>query len=324
MPTTKKTSSILDPFVMTLVAVVAIASIFPCYGRGAALFDLLASVGIVLLFFLHGAKLSRSAIVDGMLNWRLHIATLIVTFMVFPILGLLIVRMPWLDPSLLAGMLYLTLLPSTVQSSIAFTSMAKGNVPAAVCAATLSNLLGMFITPLLVAMLIQIPNVQSQVSMGSVQKIAMQLLLPFIVGHLMRPWIGSWVEQHKKMVGRLDRGSILLVVYTAFSAAVIGGLWSRVSVASLIALTGICLALLSVVFLVSWVLGRWLRLERRDAIVLFFCGSKKSLASGVPMAGTLFPESQVGIIILPVMIFHQLQLIACALIARRVAEEAVE
>ena len=236
MSTAKKPSSILDPFVMTLVAVVVIASIFPCYGRGAALFDLLASVAIVLLFFLHGAKLSRSAIVDGMLNWRLHIATLMVTFMVFPLLGLLIVRMPWLDPSLLAGMLYLTLLPSTVQSSIAFTSMAKGNVPAAVCAATLSNLLGMFITPFLVAMLIQIPNVQSQVSMGSVQKIAMQLLLPFIVGHLMRPWIGSWVEQHKKtgregrswldFVGRvygIQRGGDRWVVEPSF-----GGQFDRV------------------------------------------------------------------------------------------------
>ncbi len=316
----KKTTPLLDPFIVTLVAVVLAASILPCRGVGAVIFEWLADAGIVLLFFMHGAKLSREAVVGGMLNWRLHLATLGVTFCVFPILGLCVVKLPWLDSSLLSGLLYLSLLPSTVQSSIAFTSMAKGNVPAAVCAATLSNLLGIFITPFLVAMLMQLPGVETQVSWGAVKKIALQLLLPFIVGHLLRPVIGAWVDRNKKLVGRLDRGSILLVVYTAFSAAVIDGLWSKVSLWSLVVLFVVCCVMLSIVFATCWVLGRWLRLIREDAIVLFFCGSKKSLASGVPMAGTLFPAAQVGLIILPIMVFHQIQLIACALIARRLGE----
>ena len=284
----------------------------------------MANSGIVLLFFLHGAKLSREAIVGGMLNWRLQLSTLAVTFVLFPILGLALIRIPGLDPALAAGLLYLALLPSTVQSSIAFTSMAGGNVSAAVCAATLSNLLGMFLTPLLVAIFMQVPGVRIQVSLDSVKNIAIQLLLPFVVGHLARPWIAAWIGRHKTLVGRVDRAAILLVVYTAFSAAVVAGLWSRVSVASLIVMIVISVALLVFVMSACWWIGRCLDLDREDSIALLICGSKKSLASGVPIAGTLFPATQVGLIILPLMIFHQIQLIACALIARQIAHKSMK
>ena len=315
----KQALSVIDGFVAALLAVGVAASLIPCRGNGAIFFEFVTDAGIVLLFFLHGAKLSRAAIVDGMLNWRLHFASLAVTFALFPILGLLLIRIPGLDPALVAGSLYLTLLPSTVQSSIAFTSIARGNVPAAVCAATLSNLLGMFLTPVLVAMLMQIPGGQVRVSLDSVKNIALQLLLPFAVGHCSRPWITAWIARHKSLVGRMDRGTILLVVYTAFSAAVVDGLWSRLSVVSLIVMAILSCGLLSLVLVVCWSLGPRLGLNREDSIVLLFCGSKKSLASGVPIAGTLFPAAQVGLIILPLMIFHQIQLVACAVIARRLA-----
>jgi len=149
----------------------------------------------------------------------------------------------------------------------------------------------------------------------------MQLLLPFVIGHLARPWIAGWIVRHKSLVGRVDRGTILLVVYTAFSAAVVGGLWSRVSVLSLTVVMLISCGLLAFVFAVCWGTGRWIGLRREDAIVLMFCGSKKSLATGVPIAGTLFPPAEVGLVILPLMIFHQIQLIACAAIARRMAKK---
>ena len=316
----KKTLGAIDGFVAALLAVGVAASLLPCRGNGAIFFEFVTDAGIVLLFFLHGAKLSREAIVDGMLNWRLHLASLAVTFALFPILGLLLIRIPGLDPALVAGTLYLTLLPSTVQSSIAFTSIARGNVPAAVCAATLSNLFGMFITPVLVAMLMQVPGGQVHVSLDSVKNIALQLLLPFVIGHCSRPWIAAWIARHKSLVGRMDRGTILLVVYTAFSAAVVDGLWSRLSVVSLILMAILSCGLLAFVLVVCWSIGPRLGLNREDSIVLLFCGSKKSLASGVPMAGTLFPAAQVGLIILPLMIFHQIQLIACAVIAKRLAE----
>ncbi len=317
----KRVSSVVDPFVAALMIVVVVASILPCRGNWAVVADYLANIGIVLLFFLHGAKLSREAIVGGLLNWRLHFATLAVTFALFPILGLLLIRIPGLDPALAAGVLYLTLLPSTVQTSIAFTSIAGGNVPAAVCAATLSNLLGMFITPALVAIFMRVPGLQAQVSMDSVKNIVLQLMLPFVVGHVARPWLAAWIGRHKSLVGRVDRGTILMVVYTAFSASVVGGLWSRLSVVSLIAMVVMSCMLLAFVLGFCWQFGRWLGLSREDSIVLLFCGSKKSLASGVPMAGTLFPAAQVGLIILPLMIFHQIQLIACAVIARRMARK---
>ena len=301
--------------------VVVVASLLPCRGNGAIVAHYMANAGIVLLFFLHGAKLSREAIVGGMLNWRLHLATLAVTFALFPVLGLLLIRIPGLDPALAAGLLYLALLPSTVQTSIAFTSIAGGNVSAAVCAATLSNLLGMFVTPILVAIFMRVPGVQAQVSLDSVKNIVLQLMLPFAVGHLARPWLAAWIGRHKSLVGRVDRGTILLVVYTAFSASVVGGLWTRLSLMSLIVMVVISCGLLAFVLGFCWQFGRWLGFSREDSIVLLFCGSKKSLASGVPMAGTLFPAAHVGLIILPLMIFHQIQLVVCALIARRMAKK---
>ena len=320
MTRTPKWTTWCDAFVATLFGVVVLATLFPCSGQTAVFFEQLTNFAIVLLFFLHGAKLSREAILGGILNLKLHLATLLVTFALFPLLGLVLIRLPGLDPSLLSGLLYLTLLPSTVQSSIAFTSIAKGNVPAAVCAATLSNILGMFITPLLVAMLMQVDGSQIQVSVDSVRKIAMQLLVPFILGHLVRPLIGAWIGKHKLLVSRVDRSSILLVVYTAFSASVIEGLWTKCSVMSLAGQFAICSGLLTLVLGICWWIGGRLKLPREDAIVLLFCGSKKSLASGVPMASVLFTASQIGLIILPLMIFHQIQLVVCAVIAKRMGE----
>jgi sodium/bile acid cotransporter 7 len=213
-------------------------------------------------------------------------------------------------------MLFLTLLPSTVQSSIAFTAIARGNVAAAVCSASFSNLLGIIVTPALVALLMQ---GDGGISLASVETIVLQLLVPFVAGHLLRPLIGGLVARHKPVLSVVDRGSILLVVYSAFGAAVVGGLWHRLSPTDLAIIVALCVALLAAVLVATWLLGRVMGLKLEDAIVLQFCGSKKSLASGVPMAGVLFPAAQVGVVLLPLMLFHQIQLIACAVIARRYA-----
>ncbi len=214
------------------------------------------------------------------------------------------------------GLLFLTLLPSTVQSSIAFTAIARGNVAAAVVSASFSNLLGIVVTPLLVALLMQRAGSGNLVSLSAVEGIVLQLLLPFVLGHILRPWIGGFIDRHRANIGRVDRGSILLVVYAAFSAAVVEGLWQTVSRDELVMLVAVSTGLLLIILLTSWGMGRLIGLSREDAIVLQFCGSKKSLASGVPIAGVLFPAAMVGPILLPVMVFHQLQLIACAWLAR--------
>ena len=308
----------LDPYIVVLLATVVVASLLPARGEFARLADLVTNAAIVLLFFLHGAKLSREAIVAGAGNWRLHLAVLATTFVVFPLLGLAMAAIPGLPPLVGRGMLFLTLLPSTVQSSIAFTAIAGGNVAAAVCSASLSNVLGIFLTPLLATALIGgAAGSDGGASLAAIEKIVLQLLVPFVAGHLLRPWIGGFVGRHRQLVTLVDRGSILLVVYTAFGAAVVGGLWRQQALTSLLAILALCCLLLAVVMTLTWLWGR--AFDRADAIVLLFCGSKKSLASGVPIARVLFPAAQVGALILPLMLFHQIQLIACAVIARRLA-----
>ena len=313
---------ILDPFLMLLIAMVALASVLPARGEGAHVVSIVADAGIVLLFFLHGAKLSREAIWHGARAWKLHMATLATTFAAFPLIGLATQQIGMVPPPMRAGLLFLTLLPSTVQSSIAFTAIARGNVAAAVVSASFSNLLGIVATPLLVALLMQESGTSSLVSLSSVQAIPLQLLLPFLLGHLSRPLIGGFVSRHRTMLGRVDRGSILLIVYSAFGAAVVEGLWRRVAWHELVLLAGICVVMLAIVLLFTLALGRALGLVREDAVVLQFCGSKKSLATGVPIAGVLFPASLVGPILLPVMLFHQIQLMACAILARRYGARA--
>jgi len=177
------------------------------------------------------------------------------------------------------------------------------------------------LTPLLVTLTIQTKG-SAGVSLSAAQTILLQLLLPFVIGHLMRPLIGGFVTRHKAMVTAVDRGSILLVVYTAFGAAVLDGLWHLVSGRDLVIIALVCFVQLAIVLSATWMIGRAIGFEREDRIVLLFCGSKKSLASGVPMAGVLFPPASVGLIILPLMLFHQIQLIACAVIARRLAAPA--
>lgn len=313
----------VDPFLLWLVGCVVAASVLPARGPVLAGFDFAANAAIVLLFFLHGAKLSREAIVSGIGNWRLHLMTLAFTYGLFPVLGLVSARVVGLvvDPSLAVGLLFLALLPSTVQSSIAFTAMAGGNVAAAVCSASLSNLVGIVLTPLLVAVFIHAGGAGGVDGLGSVQKIASQLLLPFVAGHLLRPVIGKWIDSHKKLLQPVDRSSVLLVVYSAFSAAVVNGVWQRVGPFDLGVLLVASAAILAVVIFVNGIAARAAGLSREDTIVLLFCGSKKSLVSGVPMAGALFAPAQVGMVILPLMIFHQLQLFVCAWLAGRYRQE---
>lgn len=305
----------IDSYLVLLLGTVGMASLLPPEGRWAEPVDLAADGGIIVLFFLHGARLSRQAVLNGARNWRLHLAVATMTFVIFPLIGLGVIALPDIEPELATGLLFLTLLPSTVQSSIGFTAIANGNVAAAVCSASFSNLFGMLITPLLVALLITGRSVGDPAGMAIT--IASQLLLPFLAGHFLRPWIGGWVTQQKRMLGFVDKGSILLVVYSAFGAAVAGGLWARVSTRDLAIVLAIAITILGAVLIISNGMARAMRLPRGDAIVLQFCGSKKSLASGVPMAGVLFAPEHVGAILLPVVIFHQVQLIVCAVLAQR-------
>ena len=316
-----KPSFLPDPFLLCLIATVAGASFAPVRGAAIPWVEAATDFAIALLFFLHGAKLSRAAVLAGAGNWRLHLYVLTSTYILFPAIGLSLFALlrGYGDGLLLTGLLYLSLLPSTVQSSIAFTAIAGGNVAAAVCSASLSNIVGIILTPLLVGLFMAVDGGGNGFSWHSVQAIALQLLVPFLAGHLLRPWIAAFIDRHKKLLMPVDRGSILLVVYTAFSAAVVDGIWSQVGIADLSLLLLLSLLMLIIVMGANLGLARLVGLPRADMIVLLFCGSKKSLVSGVPMAGALFPAAQVGVIILPLMIFHQIQLFLCAALAGRFA-----
>lgn len=311
-----------DNFTLALIATVTVASLLPCEGTAAVIFGWITNLGIALLFFLHGAKLSRQAIIAGATHWRLHLLVFACTFILFPILGMALkpALSPLVTPDLYLGMLYLCALPATVQSSIAFTSLARGNVPAAICSASASSLMGVFLTPLLVQLLIGAHGDTGMSTLDAIGKITLQLLVPFVAGQLLRHWIGAWVERNKPVLKYVDQGSILLVVYTAFSAAVIQGLWHQIPLPALAGLVVACCVLLALALIATNLLGRYLGFALEDRITIVFCGSKKSLATGVPMASVLFASSTVGVILLPLMLFHQIQLMVCAVLAQRYAQ----
>ena len=313
-----------DRFLTGLVAAVLLASFLPAEGAAINLFKHLTYFAVALLFFLHGAKLEHTTVIAGLIHWRLHLTVLGFTFVVFPVLGLLGQGLSptIISPEIYLGFLFLCVLPSTVQSSIAFTSIAGGNVPAAVCSATASNILGIFITPALVGLLFK--NSHSSISFDTFKDIMLQLLLPFILGQICQPYAKGFLTRHKKIIGVVDRGSILLVVYSAFSSAVVSGLWKRTSFEDLAVISILCSILLAVVILLTVYGSRLLGFSREDQICIVFCGSKKTLASGVPMASVIFADQNIGAVILPLMIFHQIQLMVCAFMARHYAAQSAQ
>jgi sodium/bile acid cotransporter 7 len=306
-------------FAPALVAVVAAASLLPCRGSVARAFDALAVVAIALLFFLQGARLSREAVAAGMKNWRLHLGITSTTFVLFPLLGSAVVALfpAALTPPLRIGLLFVCVLPSTVQSSIALTSIARGEVAGAICAATASNVIGVVLSPMLLGLLLHMRG--GSMDLTGLWKILLELLVPFIAGNALRPWIGQWDDRNRAILAITDRGSILIVVYTAFSAAVINGIWHQLPPMMLGKLV-LFDALLLATALVTVTLGcRLFAMPRRDEVAMVFCGSQKSVVTGVPMAHLLFAGPVAGIIVLPIMIYHILQLLVGAWLARRYA-----
>ena len=220
----------IDPYLVLILLMVVLATLLPVQGQAAVGFGWATKAAIALLFFFHGARLSRASVLAALGHWRLHLTVLAASFIAFPVAGLVLGLAPSfiLPPALAAGVLFLCCLPSTVQSSIAFVGIARGNVAAAVVAASASNLLGIVLTQVLVTVLMHTTG-GSGFSFAQVQGIVLQLLLPFALGQLASPVIGDWVQRRRRPLGWYDRGTILMVVYGAFSAAVVEGIWRQVS-----------------------------------------------------------------------------------------------
>lgn len=313
----------VDVYIVLLLGMVVLAAVLPARGAAVQPVELATDLAVALLFFLYGARLSADQVVQGLRHWRLHSLVLAFTYVMFPVLGVITAfsSRPLLGPELAAGMLFLALLPSTVQSSVAFTSIAHGNVAASIVAASVSNLLGVVLTPLLVTLLM---GAEAGIDLGTIRNLFLQLVLPFVLGQVVHRWLGPLLARHKNVTSKVDRGAILLVVYSAFSAGMRGDMFSRLGGWQLVALLVVCCVLLAVVIALTMVISRALRFSWPDRIAIIFAGSKKSMASGLPMAQIIFPAATVGILVLPLMLFHQIQLMVCAQLARRWSKVPLE
>lgn len=314
-----------DWFLLGMVAATVLAWLAPAPGAAGGWLhpELLTKAGIALIFFLHGLALSFDALKAGSLRWPLHLLVQASTFLLFPLLGLGIIALlsHRIAPELALGIFYLCALPSTVSSSVAMTAAARGNVAGAVFNATLSSLLGVFLTPLWVALLLK--------SGGSAQPIGPVILdlvrwlvLPLAFGQLCRPWLGAWAQRNKRFINVADRGTILLLVYTSFCDSFVAGIWTGHGPGLIWLVLGVSLGLFVLVMFIMARTARALGFPREDCIAAMFCGSKKTLASGVPMAKLIFgAHPGIGLILLPIMIYHPLQLVICGVLAQRWAKE---
>jgi sodium/bile acid cotransporter 7 len=312
-----------DTFLLAILASAILASLLPARGLSMTVLHGATTGAIFLLFFLYGSRIAPREALRGLAHWKLHVTILAFTYLLFPLLGLALRPLSgtWLSPDLYTGLLYLCLVPSTVQSSIAFTSIARGNVPGAIVSASASNLLGVFVTPALVVA-VMAGSGRGAIGLGAVIDIVVQLLLPFVLGQLSRRWTARFVSDHKGPLKYVDRGVIVLVVYAAFSQGMAEHMWSQVTVAQLLVLIAVCLVLLALMLSITWFVARRLGFDRADTIAIQFCGTKKSLATGLPMAQVLFATGGVGLLVLPLMVFHQAQLMACSVLAQRYARDA--
>lgn len=318
----------LDGFLAAMLLAIVLALLLPSLGAtgGALHLEQVTNIGVSLVFLFSGAGLSRANLKAGASNWRLHLFVQSFTFIVFPLIGLLVgvllgKRLP---SELMLGFFYLCALPSTISSSIAMTSMARGNVAGAIFNATLSSLIGMVLTPLYISLWMRAAS-HGVPLLDQFIKIGEQLLLPFLVGQLLRPLIGEWIVRNKALTGKLDRTVILLIVFNSFCDATLAGVWTRHGASPLLITGALTAGLLAFVLLLTHYVAQRYRFNTEDEIAAVFCGSKKSLAAGAPMAALIFAGSAgaggaLGLIMLPIMLYHQLQLIVCSVIAKRYAQ----
>ncbi len=309
-----------DNFVLLLLGTIVLASVLPVSGTAASIAATIMAAAIFLLFFLHGLRLPRADVLTAMRNWRLQLIVFLFVFAAMPLAGQIIAPMAalFLPAIFVTGLIYLTILPSTVQSAISYSSIAGGNVAASVMAAATSNLSAIFITPILVVLLIGGTD-GGTIGSDIIIKIAAIILLPFAFGQIAQAWLGAWAKRRKSLLSFTDKTAIAIAVYVAFSASVVAGLWQMVDAATLSILIGFILILLIFAFGAAWLTGHLFRIPNDDRISLLFAGSHKSIATGAPLAAVIFAGPEAGAIVLPAIIYHQLQLIVSAPIASRLA-----
>lgn len=315
-------------FLLALIGAVIAAFVFPDGGARGGLIDpdLINNGGIALILFLQGLSLAYEKIRSGAGNWRLHLVIQSFTFVIFPLVGL---ALNWIVPSLWTsepqairdGFLFLCVLPSTISTSVVLTAVARGNTPGALFNAAASNILGVIFTPFLVHLLMKGTGQASSDFGPLLIKIMMLTLLPFGVGMILRPFVRDWADRSKPWFTRISNAVIVFIVYAAFCDSVKEDVWHRHGAeVTLLTVLVVVLLFVGISLLVHWTC-QWLKLSREDAIAAYFCSVKKTLAMGVPLAVLIFGSGdELSLILLPVMLYHPLQLFVNGVLANRWAK----
>lgn len=301
-----------------MLAAVGLAGLMRVPDEIARALSWLSKALVFSLFFFQGVRLAPDELKRAGQNARVHGLILAITFGVFPLLCGVCAKLPAFAhaPELRLGFLFLGVTPSTIQSSVIFTSLAKGNVALSITAASLSSTLGIVLTPLLFSLASSTDFSADGLGSG-LMKVGLELLLPLVIGQILRPRLLDFAVTRKSSLKALDQAAIVLIVFLAFSQAFAERLFSRFSALDLALLSALLLALFSVVFGFTMLATRGLGIAREDAIAAYFCASKKSLASGAPMARVLFSGPTLSATLLPLMLYHQIQLLICAWLATR-------
>ncbi|GAB3947386.1 bile acid:sodium symporter [Spirosoma harenae] len=314
----------LDWFIIALLAMIGLAKIWPTPGIQEGFFSLssLATYGVSLIFFFYGLRLNFDQLKAGLLNYKLHLLIHLTTFVLFPIItltGRSFLATP--ETSLLwLGIFYVGVLPSTVSSSVVMVSIAGGNLPAAIFNASISSLIGVFITPLWMSFVLTDVNGGYDLT-GVIGKLTIQVIIPVVLGLLLNKRLGQFANRHKTYLRYSDQTTILLIVYTSFCESFSLNLFANYSVSDLVELSALMLGLFALVFGLIYLLSHLLHFSQPDRVTALFCGSKKSLIQGSVMVKVLFPATMAGVVILPIMIYHALQLIVASIIAQAMARK---
>jgi solute carrier family 10 (sodium/bile acid cotransporter), member 7 len=315
----------LNVFFLLMLFGVLLSWLFPYYGTAQSPLPLafIIKYGVPVIFFFYGLRLSPEQLRAGLGNWKLHLLVHGTTFLLFPLFVLMFsflhddpeYKLLWL------GTFYLAVLPSTVSSSVVMVSIARGNLPAAIFNASLSSIIGIFITPLWMSFFIK-ETAGTAALADVIVKLCFQVLVPVIAGFLLHGRLGHLAEKHKQSLRYFDQSIILLIIYTAFCESFYGNVFSTHSLAEIVLLAVIMLAFFLAMFGLMQVIGSAFKFSREDRITLLFCGSKKSLVQGALMGRLLFPDPVIlGVVLLPLVLYHALQLLAGSAIAERLANQ---
>lgn len=310
----------IDPLVRLLVLAILLASFLPVTGEGKVAAQIVADAAIFLLFLLNGLRLPRRDVAAGIANWRFLSPLFLWCFFGMGAAGWALWQagMALLPAQVALGLLFLGVLPSTVQSATAYSSLAGGNVAASVVAAAVLNVAGVFVTAPLLALMAG--GAGPGIDLAGLERIATILLLPFAIGQLLQNRLGGLVKERRTLVSWMDRSAIAIAVYVAFSSAVEQGLWSLVGPAQWAVLLAFVAVFLTVGFGGSWWLAGAIGLARAERISFLFAGAQKSIALGAPLASVMFPPAAAGLILLPVLVYHLLQLVLSAPLAARLSQ----